>query len=284
MGRRDNSTDERVTVAISREMADLRVVQTTLNHFLWTTEIAYGYMLAEAPAAFANLDQPAVEVLRHITTEAWYPTNQGRIKFGETVGKILDQVTANTVHVYRAVLVFFSSAFENYLDRRLRHLCVNGQKRSWGPLYESLTYPELQQCTTPLRLRTVLCADICRLVRNRMVHPPFVVPISLSDPEVCRWQTSVTRRLRRTVWTSASDSIIKEAFHQVVGQAANHLKEARQKGKNLPIELFYMLFTFTNLDSLAFEIEEALIPADTILDGRGSRKREYVRRTDMIVD
>src|SRR2546422_2795513 len=100
-------------------MVQLRATQTLLNQFLWTTELSYGYMLANSSTAFPDLTQSAVEVLGHVTTAAWYPNNQGRIKFGDTIGKVLEQINANTVHVYRAVLVYFASAFENYLKQRV---------------------------------------------------------------------------------------------------------------------------------------------------------------------
>ncbi len=47
--------------------------------------------------------------------------------------------------------------------------------------------------------------------------------------------------------------------------------------------LFYMLFSFTNLDSLAFAIEEALQPPGARPGGRVSRKQAVVRRADLIL-
>jgi hypothetical protein len=45
-----------------------------------------------------------------------------------------------------------------------------------------------------------------------------------------------------------------------------------------------MLFTFTNLDNLAFEIEEALQPKNDRAGGSVSRAAKDVRRTDLILD
>jgi hypothetical protein len=73
------------------------------------------------------------------------------------------------------------------------------------------------------------------------------------------------------------------ATHQVVGQAVAHVQKANKDGKTLPLELFYMLFSFTNLDSLAFALEEALLPVGSRPTNQISRKQTAVRRTDLII-
>src|ERR1700731_2382145 len=113
---------ERADVAVSKENEELRTIQTYLNHFLWSSEIAYGYTLDVVGRTFLNQEIPANEAFAHLTSEAWDPTNQGRLKFVDTVGAFLDHVRSNTNHVYRAVIIFFASAFENYLDTRLKAL------------------------------------------------------------------------------------------------------------------------------------------------------------------
>jgi hypothetical protein len=274
----------KVTIAFSKEMENLRIVQTELNHFLWTSEISYGYILSELPKHFPDKTTLAVDALGHVTTEAWYPTNQGRIKFGDSTGRVLEQVSANTALIYRAVLVFFYSAFEHYLEERIRPLKPHSKNKQWGPFYESLALDCLFQSKTPLLLHSVLCADLCRVIRNRMVHPPFDVPAKISHPEIQKWKVGAKHRLTCLGWDGAKDEIIEKALFQVVGKASHAVREAAKGGKTLPIELFYTLFTFTNLDTVAFEIEEALIPTAIKPEGRGARKKEYVRRTDLIIE
>jgi hypothetical protein len=65
----------------------------------------------------------------------------------------------------------------------------------------------------------------------------------------------------------------------VIGQAVKHVDDARKNRKSLPIELFYMLFAFTNLDTLAFDIEEALVPHGSRPGGEITRKAAAVRPT-----
>lgn len=61
------------------------------------------------------------------------------------------------------------------------------------------------------------------------------------------------------------------------------MKRAREtQGKELPIEFFYMLFTLTALDALAFEIEEALIKDRSEADSFVLIDNKRVRRTDLL--
>src|SRR5205085_1090763 len=127
----------------------------------------------------------------------------------------------------------------------------------WGPFVRSLTV--LRRETTPLPLRTVLCADFSRLVRNKITHKGLSILTSLGDSEIERWKSDLRQQARASGWPELDViSEVDYAAHQVVGQAVIHVKAAREtQGKNLPFELFYMLFNFTNLDSLAFSVEEA---------------------------
>src|SRR5712664_1629476 len=109
--------DHRVSVAVSIDMEHLRATQRFLNYFLWSTELAYGHVLAHGPDQFRDPQQLAADALSNIAAEAWYPSSQGRIKYRETVESFLAHIRSNTTNVCRAVLVFFYSAFEDYLDR-----------------------------------------------------------------------------------------------------------------------------------------------------------------------
>ncbi len=60
--------------------------------------------------------------------------------------------------------------------------------------------------------------------------------------------------------------------------------EQKSRAPEMPIELFYALFNFTCLDTLAFQIEEALIDSGQILDCYAWRKESAVRRTDLIIE
>ncbi|MFY9232934.1 MAG: hypothetical protein WAO58_00565 [Fimbriimonadaceae bacterium] len=233
---------------------------------------------------------PAIEALGHLMTQAWYPSNQGNIKYGGTVEQVLAQTTKNTVYIYRAVVVFFVSAFERYLEARIGADRGSTRAGGWGPYTQSLAIPALQATGTrmprdryPVQLNTLLEADFVREIRNRLVHTDRPVPHALADAESKRLQKNAAAWCRGAgLWNDAIESTIKLAANRVFGQAENHLKQAQRDGKNLPIELFYTLFTFSNLDRLAFEIEEALL-SSTLPSNKIQRKEDHVRRKDIIL-
>lgn len=285
MGRREGTVDARVCVAVSSEMGDLRRTQTALNRFLWPTELSYNYVLAELPKAFRDTEQPAADALSNLRSTAWYKNNQGRIKYAGTIGQTVTQVRENTPYIYRTVLVYFASAFEDYLDRRLARVRPKARGGGWGPYSQSLALPALMDAPAPLQLKDVIAADVCRWLRNRVIHPPFELPSSTSDENLTEFRSYILADIQKTSWwDSLTADVVKNSVGQLIGQAANHKKQAEKTGWDVPIELFYSLFNFTCLDTMAFQIEEALIPKNTRLDGYAWRTKEDVRRTDLIIE
>jgi len=263
-------------------MARLRKTQGILNGFWQTSELSYGYLLCAAETEFQDLTRPTFDVLGHVESKVWFPNNQGRIRRQVCIGETLDQVRMNTVHVYRATLLSFYSAFEAYLEAEVRELKPG--KVNWGPFFRSLSGPELREGIEPLPLNLVLRADLCRMIRNRMVHEAFNVPSSVDDLEVTKWRNELAEAKALYGWQKdlIADAV-EDATEMVVGNAARGVHKAKQDGKELPIEMFYMLYTFTNLANLAFAIEEALQPLHSNPGGRIYHLDELVRRRDLIV-
>ncbi len=280
MGRKEGTEDTRIRVAVSGSMADLRRMQSVLNRFWQSSELAYGYLLSTMGSEMEDEERPTAEVLGHIQSEAWYPNNQGRIKHGDTIGQTLAQVRENTVHVFRATLISFFAAFEAYLEAEVKR--PKRRDGPWGPYVRSLV--SLRAADSPLPLRVVLCADVCREVRNRMVHESFKVPKSLDEACLNEWKDRLRRHALGADWPEREvDEELNYAFNHVIGQASNLVEEAKKQDKTLSIEFFYMLFSFTNLDSLAFAIEEAIQPLHSRPGGEVLRKPEAVRRKDLVV-
>jgi hypothetical protein len=118
-----------------------------------------------------------------------------------------------------------------------------------------------------------------------MIHQAMSVPQAMADKQVVDWGNQFKSAAQAAGWPR-DDAIQATDFaaHQVIGQAVNFAKQAKTKGKIIPIEYFYMLFSFANLDNIAFEIEEAL---HTELNGQENfifRSRPLIRRTDLILD
>jgi hypothetical protein len=287
-GRRFGNVANRVIVAVSDALVQQRKTQYHLNTFVWSTELCYGIFLNSYQADELNFSKPVVELFQDVPLEAWYLNNQGYIKFPLTLERQIQQVKSNMVNICDAIIVYFYSAFELYLDSRVEHLRPS-LLRSWGPLVQSLSHEELLQGVEALQFETVVKADICRLIRNLIVHESGIdLPLNLRDPKIEEWKVSLCKKAIQAKWGNIHDEKtikkkINDSFGQVIGQAANEIKQARDSGKELPIQFFYMLFTFTNFDNLAFEIEEALIEKNRLPNGRIQKREELVRRKDLIV-
>ncbi len=288
IGRRDGRIIERVIVAVSPEMAKLRSVQRELNHFLYSTELSYGLALTGEDARLANADALVSDVLADVYASAWYPSNQGEIHYKVNTAKFLEQLGRNVRYVSRAVIVQWVPYFEEYLERRVRHFLEPKQK--WGPLTKSLSFGRLRQAPVPIRISSLLRADFCREIRHLVVHGSPDLPDSYDHPHVRLWRDKRINDLKNGPWidhasrtNAACRQLVMEALHYVHGQAINHKKATEREGRRENLEHFYTLFAFTNLDSLAVEIEEALLPQGGLPEGRIWRKAEAVRRSDLIV-
>jgi hypothetical protein len=284
-----------VKVRVSEAYALLRETQRRLNDFVWSTEICYGHTLA-ANELQSQRSRMVDEVLAGVKAEAWYPPakhrnvhddeaeNLGRGKYRHTVDNFLGHVERNTRYIYLNCIVMFSTAFEEYLESRRDDIDPrepNGKRKgSWGPYCQSLCGPSVQwegSASTrgfqrPIQMGTVLTGDVARLLRNQIVHSQHALVLSINDSRVDAWSKDLTEKLNASSWQRSVQSTNpvqrqRDAEHSVhnaikgfLGAAEHKVKRARDtQGKELPIEFFYMLFTLTALDALAFEIEEAVI-------------------------
>jgi hypothetical protein len=282
MGRRNGTVDVRATVAVSPTMATLRNSHRELNYFLYSTELSYGLVLTGADPRLADRERFVSKALANVYASAWYPSNQGRVKYRAQVSSFLDQLTRNMQHISRALLVMWYSHFENYLEERVRPL-IKEKHKKWGPLTGSLFCDSLVKAATPVQLKTVLRADFCRLIRNLATHASSRLPDQYDHPDVADWIGDRTEDVK-TKWACPDpEKTVNEAVDYVLGQAINHRNAAEKEGRRENLEHFYALFSFTNLDSLAVEIEEALLPPVGFCEGRITRKNEDVRRKDLIV-
>jgi hypothetical protein len=253
-----------------------------LNLFHKSTELAYGVILTSDDRRLRDRDAFAYEAFADVYSSAWYPSNQGRLKYLSRVSEFQDHLATNITFVARAVMVFWYSAFEQYLEARARAVTGwSGDK--WGPFTHSLSGPSLRSASPPVRVDTVLRADLCRHVRNLIVHGVSALPDSVSHPEVRRWMQARRPEVAKT-WVGVSgDRAVSDAVKYVIGGAVGQRNKAIRERRRENLEYFYSLFLFTNLDALAIEIEEATIPVGAKPEGRVTRKLGDIRRADLIV-
>lgn len=308
-----------VKVRVSAAYALLRETQRRLNDFVWSTEISYCHTLADDELQ-SQRDCMVDEVLAGIKAEAWYPPSRhefsadekeeslGRGKYRHTTDNFLNHIERNTRHIYLNCIVMFSTVFEEYLESKRDRIDPrepNGKpKNKWGPYCQSLCGTALHwepvtnvsQSQRPVQSKTILNADVARLLRNEVVHHPAglstTAEAALPD-EICKklfrnlessnlWQARVKTK-NYAQWRSDLVHSSQNAVNSFLGSAEHKMKRAREtQGKELPIEFFYMLFTLTALDALAFEIEEALIKDRSEADSFVLIDNKRVRRTDLL--
>jgi hypothetical protein len=280
---------EATRLIVSEALLELRKTLSLLNRLVWTTELSYGFVLSNPSGIFSDQSQKTIDVLGHVVdTQVWYPNRHGKIRFGENIGIYLNHVRRNTSFVYRSAIVFFLAAFEEYLLKRISaDIRVKTRGSGWGPYLVSLSHEKLTSGDRPIHVQTLLCADFCREIRNHIAHRPLQkLPASVDQSKIEGWLDQLKAKNEQTLADHITNDAIKSAKDFFFGEANRCVKSARAEGRYLPTELFYMLFTFANLDKLAIEIENALPVSDgvvltqkqrRIFDYRAGHPRPIVR-------
>jgi hypothetical protein len=248
------------SITYSAEFVELRRMQSILNAFLWSSDISYRLLIdaaASGDARFANPGQKTSEALAGIKARAWYPTVDGEPHYKQTISGLLKDVALNETHVYRGMIVQWHAAFEFFLDRRMRpHL---GKVRNWGPLTNALCCPQLLHTNAPVQLTTVLRADLVRHLRNQCAHGRQPLPREVTDARVKEWQTYVSNDLKKRFWPDADmDKAVVDAVEYSIGGVHKRTQKVPPAERDQEAAYFYALFSFTNLNKLAVEIELAL--------------------------
>lgn len=284
MTSRTGQVESQVNVEVSQAMGRLRSEQMGLNFFLWTTELSYGFIHTSDDQRLRLADAPAMTAFSNVRSEAWFPNTAGRLKYGGTVKQFLDQLKRNAAVAAHATAVLWYSKFEQYLHERVG--TVAGTKKSWGPLTKTLRVSPLLQTSWPVRPMRVLRADFCREVRNAMVHHESEVPRSVDHPRIVEWKKRSEQEMEHPDWQCVDPAReVADAAQYVVGEVANHLKASEAEGKDLTPSFFYALFSFTNYDLLASDIEEALISktSNDVEMTTIRRQERHIRRRELIV-
>jgi len=279
MGRRYGNVTKKICLRASKEMAALRRMQTQINNFLWTSEISAFHALTDFESRFPDKSLLIERELAHLPTNAFYKNNQGRIKYGGSIGKTCTHIAEGMPFLYRSVLTYFASAFESYLDAKVRPRLEKPNDRvRWGPYLRTLDIAELRESEYSLSVETLINADICRKMRNRVVHPPFNLPKDKTDRQITKIKDEIATLLFQGSWKVENiKSIVNSTVGQFFGDITSHITQSPTQ----PPELFYALFNFTGLDKLACEIEEALLPEDTSTEFWIWRKDTHVRRLSL---
>lgn len=282
-----------VRVAVSQASQNLRQAQAALNGFVWSTEIAYDIALSRKLFDIPGRHKSVYDLLSDLPTAPWYRNNQGRIHYERTASQFLGDIRRNRRYVHRAGMVYIFSAFEEYLEQRVRTYIGWGDYK-WGPYLKSLSHgTELTKKTQfPLKLQTVLQADLLREIRNRIVHSSSL-PRTIDDAagedlrrKARNWPVRNILNLRRQDdWRDREPNLwIEKAMKAVIGRATTAGQKTRNPSALTSVEMFWLLYALSTLDRLVFEIEEAM--PDGLADRTGRinwRRKNEVRRKELIV-
>jgi hypothetical protein len=248
---------------------------------LWSTEICYGHVLATASKDYSESSVTGVwEAFNHAETQAWYPNRQGEQKYKSTVQQFLTDVRENMSSIHRPLMLQFYASFETYLRNRVGALSSRKEKRL-APLLLALSDDLFTQCEVPLRIASVINGDICRLARNAVAHNDEL-PDSHKSPIAKKWRLQLeTCHDALKAWNASRDQI-DQCVRKITFEIDRQVSVSPEKGRKLSHEFFFALFSFTILDQLASEVEEALMK-DRDSDNWIWRPANSVRRMDLIL-
>ncbi len=271
--------NEQVSVAVSLAREKLRDAQRQLNWLLWSSELAYGVVLTTDDRRLTKHDDRVSVALASVEALAWYPNYKGGPHYDASVRSFREQLVRNTWVLYPPLLVAWFSHFEAYLEERVRP--VRGADTPWGPLTRSLAIPDLQKAPVRVRARTVVLADLVREMRNEAVHSGLTTVEGTDHSRIVKWKKQTTLLLRDHWRSRKPEELVDAALDFFIGLAH---RQRIDSARSLPLDYFYLLYALSNLDKLAFEIEEAMIPNGCIPPGRMRRWRVDVRRQDLIIE
>jgi hypothetical protein len=290
--------DRSVLIAVSEERKKLRDTQKRLNAFVWSSEIAHEFSWSRCKEMFGSSNEKLSEVLPDLETVAMTKTNRAFQRYNKSCKTFLEELKSNRPYIHRATIVYWHSAFEEFLAKRVAPLLdwyqiEGGQKtdrvKPWGPYLHSLS--SACKLTTSnafgLKIETVLQTDILRSIRNRIVHGDYI-PYRYND-KASRQIADQAKKWRlhsfhgAPVNASARDVTIRNAMRLVVGTAEKNMKSFHHI-PDFPVEYFYLLFMFATYDRLAFEIEEAMPESVELRHQRITwRDEREVRPRELIV-
>src|ERR1700734_1664433 len=190
---------------LSADFARLRAKLDQLNDFIWSTELAYGITLAD-PDLSKRPDDLVQVALKHVVAKAWFPNAKGAPHYNEQVKIFRQNVEANISRIYSTAIVVFSADFEAYLESR--RSTIGHRRGKWGPYFSSLCSDRLywehsdKSGRKPISLKSVLIADICRIVRNTIAHGDEQWPKSVVEANSA-W-LSKFNDLKLTAWCANS--------------------------------------------------------------------------------
>ena len=261
-----------VFVSVTEEYRKLREIQTFLNRLVWSTELCYSYFLSIFENKESLHRETITDVFANLPIQAWFKNKNGTGKYNLTLKEHNDIITANQVYICRSAIILYNSYFDDYLKNRIKR---GDSTRDMGfLLFLNLTNNDFKTSKIKLNIKNLFKADCCRLIRNIIVHQPANTFLSIKEirAEIKKKITDKlienSKRQHSFLQDEYSEKFIKEnldkAINEVIDNAITEVGNAANRNVILPYEFFFMLYTFTNYNAIAAEIEQILFYDKTV--------------------
>ena len=243
-------------------LCDLANAQTRLNCFLWDSDFIFAVVSQTNLLGKWN-DQRPGEAFRHLVCSALLPTNQGKVRCRDPIRTVRRRLEQHTHTLFPTVLFQFFTHFEGFVRERFGGIFEPGDRirevgrpvNVWKAIQER--YPRrsstwlagLEEYTLDLVLRV----DVLKWIRNVYAHVGANgLRTFASETGVQQWETSLPEDIRQR---TDGGTLIQRVKDDTLGAAARGAGNAKRRNRNVEIELFYTLFTFTNIRNLAEEMD-----------------------------
>lgn len=240
---------------MTEEYRKLREIQTFLNRLVWSSELCYSYFLSIFENRTDLHRETITEIFSNLPIQAWFKNKSGTGKYDLSLKEHNDIVQANQVYICRSAIILYNSYFDDYLKYRLKSSFL---------LSLNLTNSNFKRSNIKLNVANIFKADCCRLIRNKIVHKPANSFLSIKEirAELKNKIINILHDENSFLLYEYSDKFIKEsldkAIHEVIDCAVTEVENAAKRNVILPYEFFFMLYTFTNYNDIAAEIEQIL--------------------------
>ncbi len=249
-------------ISVSEEYRKLREIQTYINRLVWSTELCYSYFLKNFENETALYEQSTAEIFANLPIQAWFKNRKGTGKYNLTLKEHNEVVRDNQLYICRSAMILYNSYFDDYLKYRIDENCH-------FLLLLNLNNNAFKASSLKVNLINLLKADCCRKLRNMIVHEPTItfLPIKETREEVKSYILSHFNRepkkkqsflLREGYTFNYIKECLDKAINEVIDSAIKEVEDAAIRNVSLPYEFFFMLYTFTNYNTIAAEIEQVL--------------------------
>jgi hypothetical protein len=257
---------------VSKEMKTFRKQQTSLNRFLWNTEVCYRLVSYHADGIlrhyFLSLEneidfsKKIDHVFHPINASAFIPNSRGVSKYAPTVSEFFDHINYNIDYVARSVVVQRFAEFDQYLDDRINTHFIEKPGQTWGSFL--ITFFKLVEAVDGAAQNREMLDAFCRAAIFQRIRHSYAHQLDIPREVGDKAYNIISNKLGGQIkisWNEIDNrsEILHRALHGTIKRADQNVRNSVKNKRVVPIEYFYAIFTMTALDDAAIEIEKLLI-------------------------